>query len=842
MNRIAICTIFAKNYLSHARVLAESFLRQHSGGKVYGLLCDDQDGYFNPDEEPFTLVTLADLDIPNLEEMIFKYDIVELSTAVKPFLLRYLFATQALDKLCYFDPDILFLAPIDEIDILLEKADIVIVPHLTDTLKEDVIPSERHIMMTGIYNLGFIGLRRSSETDKFLNWWGEKLVTFCYADPGNGLYVDQRWIDLVPGTFDRVHVHRDPGCDIAYWNMTQRTVVRQGTHYTCLGSRVKFFHFSGYSPADPSRISKRVSPSDTRLAMSQIGDCAELFEQYRMLLLEHGFETTSKWPYALGRFSNGVPVPQIARNMWKEATANGLRWENLLKTECTPSFYQWLQQPLDESPPLITRVARRVYEGRIDVQKAFPDIQAANRREFVRWFVETGIIEHNIPTAFADAMRQSLITSAPPIEKRMAATRPVLTRLYTTPLAKQAMTFTQTRVGRAIRRVIYPPAQISATATTNNNGQMRRHPRRDGLNLIGYLSAETGVGEVPRALGRALSARGYPVAITHLANADGARRNDLSALGLPTGTPYDINLFTVNADGIANVKQMLGNRLLRDRYNIAFWFWEIARFPDSWRDRFNDLQEIWVGSSFVHEAVAAVSPVPVVKMGVPIVLQPPSAVTRAELGLPEGKFIFLFAFDMLSIPDRKNPLDCIAAYRHAFEPLFRDTHLVIKANHLHYFPDWQVKLRREVQAVQGSLIEATLDRTRLNALFQLADAYVSLHRSEGFGLTLAESMRMGKPVIATDYSGNRDFLTGSNGFPVRYTLVQLEHDYGPYQADNVWAQPDVEHAASLMRYVLDHPDESGCRAQQAMYDIEAMYGAQAIATRITQRLDHLRER
>jgi len=127
----------------------------------------------------------------------------------------------------------------------------------------------------------------------------------------------------------------------------------------------------------------------------------------------------------------------------------------------------------------------------------------------------------------------------------------------------------------------------------------------------------------------------------------------------------------------------------------------------------------------------------------------------------------------------------------------------------------------------------------LNALYQMADAYVSLHRSEGFGITIAETMRMGKPVIATDYAGPRDFLNQNNGYPVRYSLVTLERDYGPYQAGNVWADPDLEHAAWLMRYVLDNPQDARLRAQQAVQDIEQRYGSRAMAERIIQRLSRL---
>jgi glycosyltransferase involved in cell wall biosynthesis len=291
-----------------------------------------------------------------------------------------------------------------------------------------------------------------------------------------------------------------------------------------------------------------------------------------------------------------------------------------------------------------------------------------------------------------------------------------------------------------------------------------------------------------------------------------------------------------NADALRVVKPLLGPATFHNRLNIGCWAWELSRFPGEWRDRFQGLREVWVLSAFMQQAIGAVAPVPVVTIGSPVVPYPPTGLTRADLGLPADQRVFLFAFDMLSVPERKNPLDCIAAYRMAFAPRFDGVQLVIKANHLAQFPDWQARLRDEVASARGILIEDTLERRAVNALYEQADVYVSLHRSEGFGLTLAESMRLGKPVIATDYSANRDYLNESNGFPVRYTLVELERDYGPYRAGNVWAQPDIAHAAALMRQAAGDPEEARRRGLRAAADMERLYSPRAVARRMIERL------
>lgn len=835
MATYGICTIFAKNYLSFGRVLTESFLAHHPDGVVYGLLCDQLDGQFEPAHERFVTVHLQEIGIPDLPEMVYKYDIVELSTAVKAAFLAHLFAREPLQKLCYFDPDILILSRLDEIFGLLDTDNIVVTPHLTEPQTGEWVPTERQLLTMGTYNLGFIGLRRGPVTDRFLAWWHNKLIDGCYVDPSQGLYVDQHWVDLVPGLFDGVRVHRDPGCDIAYWNLPERPITRQGDLYWCQGRPVKFFHFSGYSPDRPRRISKRVPEAGGRLSIDTLGAGAELFETYRALLLKHGYETTSRWQYAFGNFTNGVPVPQVARRIWKEAREQGMRWPEPLNSEDPSGFYQWLLQPIDNGSPVINRLADYVYRSRPDVQRAFPDHRGLHRRDFARWYVHTGIQEHQIAEVFVYEMRASLADTASLVEKQAMAAQPLLSRLRASRWGRQLASLPQVQ---RIRRLLYPAPVVSESSASRSAAIVSRPPatHRPGLNVIGYLSAETGTGEIPRGMIRALHARGYPLAIMHLDNLDGARRNDHSVLNFPEGALYDVNLFTVNADSWFNTRQSVGRDVLKGRRNICYWAWETSRFPDIWLDRFEDLDEIWVGSAFVQETVSAVSPIPVVKMGAPIVLRPPSSLSRRDLNLPEDAFVFLYAFDMLSIPERKNPLAVVEAYRLAFEPHFKDTHLVLKANHLHRFPEWQQRLREAVASVNGTLIEETLDREHVNALYCLADAYVSLHRSEGFGLTVAEAMRMGKPVIATDYGGPHDFLNQSNGYPVRYRLVELERDYGPYRAGNVWADPDVEHAAELMQRVFSHPEERARKAEQAAQDIERCYGATAIADRVISRL------
>ena len=430
-----ICTIFAKNYLAHVRVLTQSFLKQHPNGRVIGLLCDSIDGRYDPKLEAFTTLFAQDIGIPDFFDLTKKYTVTELCTAVKPFLLNYLFKTTDSDRLCYFDPDIMFFAPMNGILECLQTHNIVLIPHLTDSYADNLHPTEHSIMAVGAYNLGFIGLRRSEETERFLVWWGQKLLKYCYVDVARNYFVDQRWIDLVPGMYTGVYIERDSGYNVAYWNLPYRQITKQQSDYLVNGVPLKFFHFSGYSPNHPDRISNH----QDRLSMDAVGVGKELFQQYSDKLLCADYKRVSHWNYSFSYFSNGTDLSELVRVLWREAVDAGLPWADSEKPEASESFYKWLAMPTGDGLPMINRVAMRIYETRQDIQEAFPDIQHIYRHAYVDWFIKCGIVEYNLDPMLGDDMRKSLI-SAPrlPLMIRCAAKlRPWLLRMRSSPTGQR---------------------------------------------------------------------------------------------------------------------------------------------------------------------------------------------------------------------------------------------------------------------------------------------------------------------------------------------------------------------------------------------------------------------
>ena len=286
---------------------------------------------------------------------------------------------------------------------------------------------------------------------------------------------------------------------------------------------------------------------------------------------------------------------------------------------------------------------------------------------------------------------------------------------------------------------------------------------------------------------------------------------------------------------VPQVAAALGDDFFRGRYTVGFWAWEVSAFPDDWLSSFGELDEVWVGSEHVREAIAGVATVPVIRIPQPVWLPEGAAGAEPPAGLPEG-FRFLFAFDYLSVSERKNPLATVRAFTRAFSP-GSGASLIIKTLNQEIDPSAHDGLAAAAATHPDvHVIDQRLSHAQRNGLLGAADCYVSLHRAEGFGYTLAESMWLGRPVIATGYSGNLDFMTPENSYLVDHRLVPIGAGNDPYPPDGLWAEPDVDHAAKLMREVFEHRDEAGRRAERAARDIRSSNGPQAAGSAMVKRL------
>jgi glycosyltransferase involved in cell wall biosynthesis len=364
-----------------------------------------------------------------------------------------------------------------------------------------------------------------------------------------------------------------------------------------------------------------------------------------------------------------------------------------------------------------------------------------------------------------------------------------------------------------------------------------------GINLIGYIRAEMGIGESCRIAANCIQTTNIPFDILNFKGTNTARMSDLSWSHKEVDAPrYNVNIFHVNAEQMIEVYTHFGQSLFEKRYNIGYWHWELPEFPDEWLDGFKFVNEVWVPSTFVAEAVSAKSNVPVTIIPHGIEVKIETYRDRSYFRLPEQSFLFLTMYDMNSFQERKNPIASIEAFKMAFKPDDCSVGLIVKVNNAHSNKEDMKKLLMLTEGYSNIyILNQTFSRNDTNALINCSDCYISLHRSEGFGLGLAEAMYLGKPVIGTNWSANTDFMTESNSCPVRYRLKQVGKNYGPYAAHQVWADPDIAHASKYMVKLVRDPDYYAQIAENGKQTIMTDFSPSAIGAKIERRLKEIRD-
>jgi glycosyltransferase involved in cell wall biosynthesis len=837
----AACTIVSKNYLAYARVLARSFARHHPGVRFFVLLADRIDGAFDAATEPFELVTADQLELADLAALAFKYTVVELNTALKPFFLSYLLRRHGLGKLVFLDPDILVLDSLEPIPRLLDDHDIVVTPHLLEPIDDGRHPGEIEILQAGTFNLGFVAVTAASDLG-LLPWWQRRLRDHCVMEPALGVHVDQKWIDLAPCFFAGVHVLRDPTYNVAYWNLHERAahLRRAGDRWMLGKDPVRFFHFSGVDIGQLEQVSKH----QDRFRLADLPHLRELFERYRALLLGEGHEQASGHRYAFGAFDNGAAIPREARSLYRELGDRAARFGDPFATAGSDSFFRYLNQGVDhvrDPARVVSRLWWQIYGGRTDVQRVFPDALRRDRGGVLGWIRTSGAAEHKVDPRMCPPAAPGAEAVVPRGDDRL------LPRLYASAIAPR-----EAKVRSVVERLVRPGSRqwralgelrlrIGGIVPPLGGSLAPPHRRPTpaglpwGVNLAGYLGSEKGMGEAVRADIRCLEAAGIPYALNDFVDIHNSENREQVGARRPDN-PYRINLVHINADQVDQFVHDRGSAYLADRYNIGYWVWELSEFPAAWRSKFALFDEIWVPSSFVLDAISREASVPVVR--IPHAMAPATAVEPlelAELALPRGAFVFLFVFDFCSLAARKNPLGLIEAFKRAFGSADRRW-LVIKCSHSEVDPDALAAMRAAAVGANVRIVDRVLERAEVRGLMARADCYVSLHRSEGFGLTIAEAMAIGKPVIATAYGGNTDFTTAANSVPVPYDLVPLERDHGPYRQGRVWAEPDLVRAAEAMRYVVAQPDAARALGARAARDVATMLSPSTIGRLVERRL------
>ena len=782
-------TIVARNYLPYARVLATSFLRHHPTATFSTLLLDgtaqDRDDADLPGD--VVLVTELGLETEDWHRMAAVYSVVELATALKPAFLRALLGPDAGggdEPVVYLDPDVEVVAPFPEVFAAVADNGIALTPHVLCPIPRDgLAPTEMIIRHSGIFNLGFIGVAPSAMS--FLDWWHDRLTTDAIVDLPNALFTDQRWIDWVPALFPHT-ILRDPGLNVAYWNLHERplSAAADGT-VLADGSALKFVHFSGFDPDTPARLSKHAGDRP-RVRLGDEPTLDALAAAYRSRLVDAGFDRRTA-DYRFDHSVGGHRLDHFVRRGFRQCVVAAARGEGDFPPDPfdesqAAAFAEWL-----DAPAVGPRWARlsswtiALHESRPDLQHAFPNLAFDDAFRYRNW------LNHD---PYATALRAAI--GLAPLDDQRSLPR----------------------------------------------SSSRREP--GGWNVVGYHGGEMGVGEAGRRMNAAVERVGLP---TQLVTLDAPNtRNDHPSNAFERELRYVDTIYCVNADVTPTVLGVLEHpdRTRDDARRIGLWFWEIGVFPLHYAASFEFFEQIWVTSEFTRDALAAVSPVPVQVVPLPVLAPSrPTPYRRNQLGLPED-FLYLNVFDFNSVLERKNPLDVVDAYTRAFGPDDGTSLLLKSINGAKRPADLERVERAIASRPDVHLVDAHWTADEMQGLIELCDCFVSLHRSEGFGLNLAAAMAAARPTVATGYSGNMTFMDETAAFLVPYTLVAIGPNNAPYPTDAVWAQPDVGVAADRLRRVFDdrsHAAAVAARGRDRVLDGQSLDRAAAALGPILNALD-----
>jgi hypothetical protein len=365
MASVHLFTSITANYIPKARVLAKSLKKFHPDYQFHIVLSDEIPSWMDITNEPFdTILTIEELPIPNLKSWIFKHTLVEMCTGVKGFAFQEIIRRYQPDYVFFFDPDMVIFSPIDSLIDKLTKNSILLTPHQTEPEETDrsIIDNEICSLKHGVFNLGFLGIRPTqfSEGLKFINWWTDRLRDYCYDDKLNGLFTDQRWVDLAPAFFDDLCITREPIYNVATWNLTHRTAtgsIEKGIDIN--GKPICFYHFSGFDSGDQEimlKIYGKQSPVLFELRDWYIDQC-RLSEQ----------EELGKLDCIYGCFDNGEAI---------------------------------------------TKLQRIIYRSRVDLQIAFPDPYSTKdpNKSYLDWCKQTGSVNsEEFSSESPEAMRSELV-------------------------------------------------------------------------------------------------------------------------------------------------------------------------------------------------------------------------------------------------------------------------------------------------------------------------------------------------------------------------------------------------------------------------------------------------
>jgi len=597
--------------------------------------------------------------------------------------------------------------------------------------------------------------------------------TFFAGEGDDGAGAVRSWLDGIPAVARDVGVVRDGACGADAETLGNSELGERDGSLLIEGSALTAIDLGQLDPGSPLDWPQE----SVRARLSELPALVGLLEQHAADLLAAGLRTGDAAPGH--ELAGGLRLTDTIRALLVEGVLAGAITSSPLTTSGREELYAYLneQDPRGRAAGL-SRLHMAIWDSRIELREVYSHLEGPDGSGYAGWLcvhgpTQEGLVPELLPHAPDGAYRQP---------------------------------------------------------------DYRRPPGR-GVNVVGFFTSELGVGEVARLLIAGLDAAQVTALPVRGQLAPPSRQGiTYPHVGLDEAA-FPINILCINGDGVPVFAREAGRAFFEGRYTIAVWWWEVGDPPPSWAEAYEFVDEVWTGSQYVHDAIAPTAPVPVVRVRLPVEMPRVAEASRAELGLPADGFLFVYLHDYFSVPERKNPLGLIEAFRKAFEP-GSGARLVVKSINADARPDEHERTRIAAAGHPDiSLVDGYVSGEEKNAIIAACDCYVSLHRSEGFGLTMAEAMLLGRPVIATGYGGSLEFMTAENSYLVDWRPIRVGEDAYPYDADAVWADPDLDHAASLMREVFENQASARERGELARRDMLERHSPSVAGESMRRRLE-----
>jgi glycosyltransferase involved in cell wall biosynthesis len=809
----------------------------------------------------FQIITVTELMTVSpfsIDDLAFKFDLVEFSTTIKPLAFLYLFKIVHAKHVLYFDNDVWVTHSLSDLINKLSTKLTVVTPHVSVPIPEDgKHQRDINILKAGVLNFGFVSFTNHPKTLEFISWWYERLRFYGYVALERGMHFDQNWGHFIFVFFnsDEFYILRDPRYNIAYWNLHYTGAM---LHYHQEEKRpylndlpVVFMHLSGVSLFEEYDLNT-ISRHQNRYTLQNFPLLEKILTSYIQHVTSFEVEKYRKIPYGYNYFSDKSAIPNIVKQYYVQISDSVDVFEPnrfQIRSEAKDYFQSlhfddpflvsdWL--PLPSSPysshtssssssssSSITHIIGQndhpktfaefllsgpynfitdcngayyfselehiIYRQRSDLQHVFPDPFGTNYWDFKHWFSSSVPSEYNIRGGLLDMWRRKVNKAS-----RIAKLGPTREKVF-------------------------------------------------GVTVIGWHNGMFGVGISAAMMFNNLLVAGADVNAMSLYGASVHKhiKGRIPEEYLTRSPTKPINIFVANADNTQFLHEVYPEPLWKRHYNIGVWAWELDIFPSDWMPYLNHFDEIWVPSTFVQRSILSSplyskypTPVHVFPFGYSKqkALEAESSTVSKDIDqiipntirIPAKTFVFFMVFDYYSVMERKNPLAVIKAFQDAFPRSSSvsvsvsspEVMLIIKTSKPVKL--FQTDRQRLLTSLQNDdrihLIERIISDEEMKLLFQRMDCYVSLHRSEGYGINILEAMLAGVPTIATDYGGNADFFAADKlirqvHYPIPYDLIAVDSsntDYNPYKISPGahWAQPKHENAVLAMKTVVSASSSS----------------------------------